>query len=129
MGLKSFAASNSKTASVDSSLKIVSISSAALDLVSCLAHTCSDRANETTSFVSNDGLTFPVILQRVSPNHISRKPGFLSRGMSRRAKNASVETVDTSVRILIKYAIDFLRSTFVSTKLFKQNLPSICIHC
>ena len=74
MGLKSFAASTSKNASVDSSLKIISTASSASNLVSCLAHTCSDRANETTSFFGNDRLTFPVILQRSSPNPVSPKP-------------------------------------------------------
>ena len=58
--LKAFAASSRK---FDSSLKIFSIACiAALDPVSWLSHTYSDQADETTSFLSTDTVTFPVIL-------------------------------------------------------------------
>ena len=99
MGLKSFARLTSKNASVDYSLKIVFMVSAASVLVSCLADNCSDRANETTSFLSNDGLTFPVILQRASPNPVSPKPNpdcYQEEWVSKQTI-VSVETGDTSV--------------------------------
>ena len=122
--LKAFSSSTSKTASVYSSLKIFSIASiAASDPVSCPTHNWSDSAEETTSFLSSDLMTFPVILRRISPTPIGRRPGFLSGGMSRHAINASMETADTfSVQIfLIKLAIAFLRFTFVSPKLFEYR--------
>ena len=123
--LKVFFASTSKTVSVDSSLKSFSTACiAASDPASCPAHTWSDSAEETTSFLSTDTVTFPVILRRISPTPIGRKRGFLSRGTSRHATNASMETAGTfSVQIfLIKLAIAFLRSTFVSSKLFERRI-------
>ena len=122
--LKAFSTSTSKTASVDSSLKIFSIACiAASDPASCPAQTWSDPAEEKTSFLSTDTMTFSVILGRIPPTPIGRKPGFLFRGMSRHATNASMETADTfSVQIfLIKLAIAFLRFTFVSPKLFEYR--------
>ena len=99
MELKAFAASTSKTASADFSLRILSTTClAALDPASCTAHTCSDPADETASFLIADTMTFPMIRQRFSPTPLGRKPGFLSRGMSRHARNASMETVDTFVQ-------------------------------
>ena len=101
------------------------------DPASCPAHTWSDPAEETTSFLSTDTMTFPVILRRISPTPIGRKPGFLSGGMSRYATNASMETADTfAVQIfLIKLANAFLRSTFASPKLFQHRIlhPSASI--
>ena len=106
--LKAFTASTNKTASVDSSLKIFStVCIAASNPASYPAHTCSDPADEIPSFLIADAMTFPVIWRRVSSTPTGRKPGFLTRGMSRHATNASMETVDTSsVQIVvIKYAI------------------------
>ena len=124
MGLKVFAASTCKTASTESSLEIFSIICiAASDPASCPAHTCSDLADEVTSFLSTDTVNFPVILQRISPTPIGRKPGFLSRGMSRHATNDSMETVGTFVEVLlIKFAMDFLKSTLVSAKIFEHRI-------
>ena len=61
-------------------------------------------------------MTFSVILQRISPTPIGRKPRFLSKSTSRHATNASMERVGTcSVRIfLIRFTIAFLRSMFDS---------------
>ena len=89
------------------------------DLAACPAHTRSDPSDEPTSFL----ITFPVILQTISPT-ISRKPGFLSRVMSRHSTNVSMETVDTSsVQIFfVKFAIPFLRSTFISSNLFEHRI-------
>ena len=63
-------------------------------------------------------MTYPVILRRIFPISIGRKPGFLSREMSRHTTNDSMERVDTfSVQIFFDNA--FLRSKFVSPKLFE----------
>ena len=60
---KEFATSTSKIVSIDSYLKFFSIScKAASDPTSSPAHTCSDPADEATSFLSAETLTFPVIL-------------------------------------------------------------------
>ena len=123
--LKAFSAATSKIASVDSTLKIFLIACiAASDPAFFLAKAWSDPAEEITSFLSTDTMTFPVILQRISRTPIGRKPGFLSRWMSQHATNASMETTDTfSVQIfLIKIAIAFLRSTFASPKLFEHRI-------
>ena len=130
--MKAFSALTSKTVSVDSSLKVFSIACiAASDPASCPAHTWSDPVEEKTSFLSTYTMTFHVILQRISPTPFGRKPGFLSKGMSRHATNASMETADTfTVQIfLIKLAIVFLRSTFASPKLFEHRIlhPSVSI--
>ena len=74
-------------------------------------------------------MTFPVIWRRVSSTPTGRKPGFLTRGMSRHATNASMETVDTSsVQIvLIKYAIvlqdlRLYRQTYLNIESFSTYL-------
>ena len=50
--------------------------------------------------------TFPVILRRTSPSPIGCNPGFLSRGMSLQAKNASsgVSSFDASTESFLVYA-------------------------
>ena len=121
--LKAFCASTSKTVSAESSLKIFSIACiAASDPASCPTYTWSDPAEETTSFLSTDNV--PVILRRIYPTRIGRKPRFLSRGMRRHATDVSMETADTfSVQIfLIKLAVAFLRSTFALPKLFEHRI-------
>ena len=128
--LKAFTASTSETASVDSSLKIFStVCIAASNPASYPAHTCSDPADEIPSFLIADAMTFPVIWRRVSSTPTGRKPGFLTRGMSRHATNASMETVDTSsVQIvLIKYAIvlqdlRLYRQTYLNIESFSTYL-------
>ena len=128
--LKAFTALTSETASVDSSLKIFStVCIAASNPASYPAHTCSDPADEIPSFLIANAMTFPVIWRRVSSNPTGRKPGFLTRGMSRHATNASMETVDTSsVQIvLIKYAIvlqdlRLYRQTYLNIESFSTYL-------
>ena len=69
-------------------------------------------------------MLFPVILRRISPTPIGHNPGFLSRGMSRHAANVSIDVIEISSvqNFLIKFAIAFLRSTFVSPKLHEQRI-------
>ena len=124
MEFKAFAVSSNKAASVDSTLKIFSVACIAVsDPASCPAHASSDPAYETTSFLSTDTMNFPVILRRISPTPIGRKPGFFLRWISLSATNSSMERMDiSSVQIVLKKFLIFLRSAFVSLKSFEHRI-------
>ena len=56
---------------------------------SCPAQTCSDPTDVTISNLKWVTATLPAIRRRSLPIPIGRRPGFLSSGISRHARNAS----------------------------------------
>ena len=68
--------------------------------------------------------TFQAIRLRISPTHIGRSPGFLSKGISRHARKASKMDASrfSEHNFLVKDAITLQRSYELSPKQFDANI-------